>query len=39
VDIPQERVEALDREDPDWRVNGERGMIRVVERAAGSPSR
>jgi hypothetical protein len=39
VDIPRERVEALDREDPDWRVNGERGMIRVVERAAGGPPR
>jgi hypothetical protein len=34
VDLQPERVAALEREDPQWRVNGERGMIRVVERRA-----
>jgi hypothetical protein len=34
VDLRAEAVAALDREDPQWRVNGERGMIRVVERRA-----
>ena len=29
VDIPAERVERLDREDPDWRTNGRRGIIRL----------
>jgi hypothetical protein len=32
VDLRAERVAALDGEDPQWKVNGERGMIRVVER-------
>jgi hypothetical protein len=32
VDLRAERAAALDREDPQWKVNGERGMIRVVER-------
>jgi hypothetical protein len=31
VDIEKGRAESLSRIDPDWRINGERGIIRVVE--------
>jgi len=30
VDIPQNRVEQLFREDPEWLINGKRGIIRLV---------
>jgi uncharacterized protein with ATP-grasp and redox domains len=29
VDIPRERVESLAREDPEWMVNGKRGIVRL----------
>jgi hypothetical protein len=32
VDIEDERAAKLDAEDPEWRVNGERGMIRLVKK-------
>ena len=32
VDIDEDRARKLDSQDPDWKVNGERGIIRVVER-------
>ena len=38
-DVNYRRLLSDRRWDPDWRVNGERGMIRVVECAAGGPSR
>ena len=31
VDLEEEAVEELNRIDPDWMVNGERGIIRLVE--------
>jgi len=33
VDIHEKRYEALTSSDPEWMVNGERGIIRVVERS------
>lgn len=32
VDIPRARARQLDRQDPDWRTNGRRGIIRVCGR-------
>jgi len=32
VDIQRERAQRLSQIDPEWRVNGERGIIQVVER-------
>jgi uncharacterized protein with ATP-grasp and redox domains len=32
VDIDDDYAERLDTQDPDWKVNGERGIIRVVEK-------
>jgi len=32
VDIDEDKARKLDAQDPDWKVNGERGIIRVVER-------
>ena len=32
VDIDDDYAERLNAQDPDWKVNGERGIIRVVER-------
>jgi uncharacterized protein with ATP-grasp and redox domains len=34
VDIDEKYARELDAQDPEWKVNGERGIIRVVEKAA-----
>ncbi len=31
VDVPAAEAERLDREDPEWRVNGKRGIVRFCE--------
>ena len=33
VDIGEDLLEKLNESDPEWRVNGERGIIQVVEKA------
>jgi hypothetical protein len=33
VDIDEERAARLTEEDPEWKVNGERGLIRVVKKS------
>ncbi len=35
VDISQDLLKTLNERDPEWRVNGERGIIQVVEKADG----
>jgi uncharacterized protein with ATP-grasp and redox domains len=37
VDIDEDHARKLDVRDPDWKVNGERGIIRVVERRPPYP--
>jgi uncharacterized protein with ATP-grasp and redox domains len=32
VDLPAEQAQRLDREDPQWRTNGRRGLVRLVSR-------
>ena len=32
VDLSAEQVERLEREDPQWRTNGRRGVVRLVTR-------
>jgi len=34
VDIPAERVAALDRTDPGWRLDGRRGIVRLCRGGA-----
>ena len=36
VDLSAEQVERLEREDPEWRTNGRRGIVRWVPGSSGA---
>ena len=37
VDLSEAQVERLEREDPEWRTNGRRGLVRLVARDEAEP--